>query len=243
VACLVTPVTASAYGPVVETTVGNIIVSEPNLAGCIEIADPAGLACATKLQDRTDCDEAACNTVCPVTDDPSFQLWETCETNADNAAGSCEAYYDATSCVDSEMPDGGAAEACFPTVANPGFEDGYNAIAPVFCLDLTAGADGGGASDGGGTVDGGSTSDASAGSDASGGSDGGAVDGGIASSDGGPVTTPVDAGGGSDGGGGSSPAKSSSGCSCRTAPASEGASALLALAGVVLLARARRRKR
>lgn len=243
VACLVTPVTASAYGPVVETTVGNIIVSEPNLAGCIEIADPAGLSCATKLQDRTDCDEAACNTVCPVTDDPSFQLWETCETNADNAAGSCEAYYDATSCVDSEMPDGGAAEACFPTVANPGFEDGYNAIAPVFCLDLTAGADGGGASDGGGTVDGGSTSDASAGSDASGGSDGGAVDGGIASSDGGPVTTPVDAGGGSDGGGGSSPAKSSSGCSCRTAPASEGASALLALAGVVLLARARRRKR
>ena len=77
----------------------------------IEIADPAGLSCATKLQDRTDCDEAACNTVCPVTDDPSFQLWETCETNADNAAGSCEAYYDATSCVDSEMPDGGAAEA------------------------------------------------------------------------------------------------------------------------------------
>jgi len=242
-ACLVTPVTASAYGPVVQTTLGDVIVSEPNLAGCIEIADPAGLACATKLQDRTDCDEAACNTVCPVTDDPSFQQWETCETNADNAAGSCQAYFQATSCVASEMPDGGVAEACFPTVANPGFEDEYNAIAPVFCLDLTAGADGGGSSDAGGAADGGGGSDGSVGSDASGGVDGGSADASIPSGDGGPVTTPVDAGGGDDAGTAASSAKSSSGCSCRTAPASEGASALLALAGVVLLARARRRKR
>lgn len=243
VACLVTPATASAYGPVVQTNLGNIIVSEPNLAGCVEIADPAGLSCATKLQDRTDCDDSACTAQCPVTDDPSFQLWQTCLTNADNAAGSCQAYYQATSCVSSEMPDGGVAEACFTTAANPTFEDDYNAVAPVFCLDLMAGADGGGGDGGGGSDAAGSGDGGGGGSDASVGADGGSADGGFTPVDGGPVTTPVDAGGGSDGGGGSSASKSSSGCSCRTAPASEGASALLALAGVVLLARARRRKR
>jgi MYXO-CTERM domain-containing protein len=249
-ACLVTPTTASAYGPVVQTTLGNIIVSEPNLAGCIELADPAGLACATKLQDRTDCDDEACAAQCPVTDDPSFQLWQTCLDNADQAAGSCQAYYDATSCAASEMPDGGVAEACFPTTANPTFEDDYNALAPVFCLDLAAGADGGavdgggvaegggGGGDGGGSADGGP-----AGSDAGGADASTANDGGFTAVDGGPVTTPVDAGGGGADDGGAGSSKSSSGCSCRTAPASGGASALLALAGVVLLARGRRRRR
>jgi MYXO-CTERM domain-containing protein len=257
VACLVTPATASAYGPVVQTTFGNIIVSESNLAGCIELADPAGLACATALQDRTDCDEAACTTQCPIVDDASFLQWQTCENNADNAASSCGAYFQATSCAASEMPDGGVAAACFPAAANPTFEDDYGAIAPVFCLDLTAGADagpvdGGGGADAGGGGDGGSTGGdggSTGGDGGSTGGDGGIADGGGASDggfmpvDGGPVTTPVDAGGGSDGGGGSDSSKASSGCSCRTAPASEGASALLALAGVVFLARARRRKR
>ena len=241
VACLVTPATASAYGPVVQTTYGNIIVSESNLAGCIELADPAGLACATALQDRTDCDEAACTPQCPIVDDASFQQWQTCENNADNAASSCGAYFQATSCAASEMPDGGVAAACFPAAANPTFEDDYDAIAPVFCLDLTAGADagdGGGGADAGGGGDGGST-----GGDGGIADGGGSSDGGFVPVDGGPVTTPVDAGGGSDGGAGSGSSKSSSGCSCRTAPASEGASALLALAGVVFLARARRRKR
>jgi uncharacterized membrane protein YgcG len=188
-ACLVTPATASAYGPVVQTTLGNIIVSEPNLAGCVEIADPAGLSCATKLQDRTDCDEQACTVQCPVTDDPSFQLWQTCVANADNAAGSCQTYYQATSCVSSEMPDGGVAEACFTTAANPGFADDYAAIAPVFCLDITAGADGGGGDGGGGSDASGSGDGGGGGSDASGGVDGGAVDGAFTPVDGGPVTT------------------------------------------------------
>ncbi len=241
--CLVTPATASAYGPIVQTTFGNILVSDPNVAGCIELADPAGLACATKLQDRLDCDEQACTTQCPVTDDPSFQQWQTCLTNADNAAASCQTFYQATSCASSEMPDGGVAAACFPTAANPTFEDDYNAVAPVFCLDLTAGADGGAVDAGGGSDAAGGDDGGPVGSDAGGGSDAGAGDGGFTPVDGGPVTTPVDAGGGSDGGAGSGSSKASSGCGCRTAPASEGASALLALAGLAVLARGRRRRR
>ncbi|MGD0529649.1 MAG: MYXO-CTERM sorting domain-containing protein [Polyangiaceae bacterium] len=256
-ACLVTPSTASAYGPVVQTSFGGgtFLVNETNTAGCIELADPAGLACATKLQDRSDCDDTACAAQCPVSDDTSFDLWQQCLDNADQAATSCQSYYDATSCAQSEMPDGGVAQACFPTVANATFEDYYDAIAPVFCLSL-APADAGGTDAGGGSDAAGGGADASGGEDAGpvGSEPGGAMeagvdaagssggsDGGFAGADGGPVTTPVDAGGGgSDGGTGS--AKSSSGCSCNTAPASEGASAALALAGLLFLARARRRK-
>ena len=163
VGCLVTPVTASAYGPVVQTTHGNVIVSDPNLAGCIELLDPNGLSCATTLQDRNDCDLAACNAQCPITDSASFQQWQTCAVNADNTAGSCQTYFQATSCASSEMPDGGVAAACFPTVANPTFHDDYDSIAPVFCLDLTAGADGGGGGDGGGTAEAGGTTAARSG--------------------------------------------------------------------------------
>lgn len=255
-ACLLTPSTAAAYGPVVQTSFGNFLVNEANTAGCIELADPAGLACATKLQDRTDCDDTACAAQCPVSDDTSFGLWQQCLNNADQAATSCMAYYDATSCAQSEMPDGGVAQACFPTVANPTFEDYYDSIAPVFCLDVAAGADAGATDAGGGSDASGGGADASGsgdagpvGSEPGGGMEAGAgdagssggSDGGFMGADGGPVTTPVDAGGGSDAGTGSG--KSSSGCSCNTAPASPGASAALALAGILLLARARRRRR
>ena len=57
------------------------------------------------------------------------------------------------------------------------------------------------------------------------------------------MTTPVEAGGGGGADGGSGGSKSSSGCGCRTAPLSDGAPALLALAGLAALAGARRRRR
>jgi MYXO-CTERM domain-containing protein len=246
-ACIVTPSTASAYGPVIQATYGNFIVSTPNLGGCIEILDPSGLACATKLQDRDDCDNAACDTQCPIVDSASFAQWQTCLTNADDAATSCQSFFQATSCVDSEEPDGGVAAACFTTVANPQFGDDYAAIAPVFCLDLGA-ADGGGGSDGASGGDGGGGADAAGdavtGGDSAGAGDatfgGDATTGGDAAAgdDGGPVTTRPEGGTSDDGGPGSSSSKS--GCGCRAAPATDAPFAVLALLGLGLLARRRR---
>jgi len=241
-ACIVTPSTAAKYGPIIQTTYGNFIVSTPNLGGCIEDLDPNGLACATALQDRDDCDRAACDTQCPIVDSASFGQWQTCLSNADGAATSCQSFFQATSCVGSEEPDGGVAAACFTTVANPQFADDYAAITPVFCLDLGS-ADGGGGdasssgSEGGGDAagDGGSAGgDAASAGDATAGGD-------AAAQDGGPVTTRPE-GGATDDAGGGAPAPSKSGCGCRAAPTNDAPFAVLALVGAGLLVHRRRRR-
>jgi hypothetical protein len=135
--CLITQATATKYGPLVLYKG----VINANIAGCIELLDPTnGLNCATAIQQSEECDHAACDSVCPVTDNASFQLWQQCVTAAE-AAG-CKKYADAAKCGSAEQ-DGGPAAACFPSGASPAFQDYYNAIAPVFCGGTASDASGG----------------------------------------------------------------------------------------------------
>jgi hypothetical protein len=132
--CLLTLSTAAKYGPLVEYKG----VVNANIAGCIELKDPTnGVACATAVQQSEECDHAACDPVCPVKDDPSFQLWLQCVQAAE--AGQCKPYADKAACANAEQ-DGGPAAACFPG-ANAKFIDYYDVLAPIFC---------GGVSDSGG---------------------------------------------------------------------------------------------
>jgi hypothetical protein len=112
VTCIRTHETDTAYGPVVERVVPTI-----NLAGCIQLADPtdAGVGCAHAVQAAEACVEAACKSVCPVTDLASQGAYLACASAA--AAGGCATYATAAaSCAAAELGDGGTGPAgprCF----------------------------------------------------------------------------------------------------------------------------------
>jgi hypothetical protein len=142
--CIESGSASTKYGPLIFYS--NVVTA--NLAGCIELEDPVnGLGCATLIQQKDACVHAACDTVCAVTDDASFQAWGQCDDAA--LAGACKAYVDkASACADAEQ-DAGTATACFG--GDTGFRDYYDAIVPVFCGGAGDAADGGGdASEAGG---------------------------------------------------------------------------------------------
>jgi hypothetical protein len=118
--CIVTPATASGYGPFVSSD-GLV---ERNTAGCIEIEAPAMISCAKAVQALTDCEHYACEANCPVTDAVSLAAYQACATSADQSG--CYAYSQAAQCV--AEGDGGI-EIC----ETPSFEAFYDAIVPLFC--------------------------------------------------------------------------------------------------------------
>jgi len=122
-ACIVSRDSDPKLGPLVEHK-GTISV---NVAGCMEIADPAnGLACAKAYQAADACERAACSANCPVTDEASFQLYLACVSDA--AKTGCASFTSALACVSAEADAG--ASACF---AGQTFADSYLAVAPIFC--------------------------------------------------------------------------------------------------------------
>ncbi len=131
-ACLLTPEgnDAGTYGPAI---VGSITV--PNLAGCIELADPtdAGVGCAMAIQRAWECAEVQCNPNCAVTDEPSHAAFVACTaTAATNSV--CNSYtVAANACLATEAVDGGpfAVTAFCVGAGDPvtQFED----IARFFC--------------------------------------------------------------------------------------------------------------
>jgi hypothetical protein len=118
-ACILTPETASAYGPLIDH--GGFIT--PNVGGCIELTDPNGLSCAKAQQALLGCQLAACEATCPVHDQAMRAQYDMCASTA--AMGGCQAFAAKAACeADSGMP----AACLLPT-----FQDFYYAVVPLFC--------------------------------------------------------------------------------------------------------------
>ncbi len=161
-ACILTPVTAARFGPIIDY--GTFV--DRNVAGCIELADPAhGAPCAKAVQALSGCEQAACAANCPVDDPTSLVQFKTCSSEADDAG--CASYAAKAACQGAELDlDGGAAIIC----NGMSFEEFYVAVVPLFCgvaatgyVDAAVGYPpfGDGAA-GAGAADGGSAADSSA---------------------------------------------------------------------------------
>jgi hypothetical protein len=123
-ACLLTPESATSWGPVVSYSVGTVSL---NVAGCMEIAGAAaGIACAKAYEAADACESYGCEG-CSVDSAQSNQDHQACVLAA--AASGCATYESAASCGVAEA-DGGATAACF---AGSDFGSRFAAIAPLFC--------------------------------------------------------------------------------------------------------------
>jgi hypothetical protein len=127
--CLLTPSGSASYGPVIRYS-GFV---EANIAGCIELASRGALGCAESVQALEQCDLAACEANCPVTDPPSLAAFEGCATDSEMTV--CKPYAGPASCL---MSDSGPLSVC----DSADFAVFYKMAAPLFCA---ASADGGGA--------------------------------------------------------------------------------------------------
>jgi hypothetical protein len=139
--CVLTPYTATRLGPILDY--GGFVGG--NVPGCIELTEPPpnNISCARNLQALSDCELAACEANCPVSDSASLAAREQCATTADQTG--CASYYssDASSSCLTVALDGGGASICMDAT----FKDFYDAVVPLFCaqtatLDAGAPADG-----------------------------------------------------------------------------------------------------
>ncbi len=121
-ACILTPETAPQYGALISH--GGFISA--NVAGCVELTEPAELACAKSIQALADCELAACEANCPVGNSTAFAAYSACASDADQTG--CLAYATAASCPIGAGADGTAG----PCVAQS-FADFYGAAARLFC--------------------------------------------------------------------------------------------------------------
>jgi hypothetical protein len=153
-ACVLTPYTASQLGPILSfgAFVGG------NIAGCLELAAPSDPSCPKAEQAQTDCEIAACQANCPVSNPESLQAYLDCAKEADEAG--CAMFVQMASACQAAEADAGLAAPCM----NGGFTEFYDAVVPLFCgqamaVDASVAADAG-ASDASvvdaATVDGGS---------------------------------------------------------------------------------------
>jgi hypothetical protein len=136
-ACVLTPYTADQLGPILSF--GEFVGG--NVAGCIEITTPGDLSCAKAVEALSDCENAACQANCPVTDVASLTERQNCASEADNAG--CMSFFMASNC----KADAGLAPACM----NSGFKDFYDVVVPLFCgqIATSRGTDAGAESDAG----------------------------------------------------------------------------------------------
>jgi hypothetical protein len=127
-ACIVTPDSATKYGPIIDH--GSFVTA--NVAGCLELAagalDADGgsanlLACARAVQSQAGCELAACEANCDVHDTASLDAYGTCASAADTQG--CETYASAATCAET---DAGQEAQCLT-----GFQDFYDEVVPEFC--------------------------------------------------------------------------------------------------------------
>ena len=130
-ACVLTPYSADRLGPILDY--GEFVGG--NVAGCIELSVPGDpSSCANAVQALTDCEVAACQANCPVSDTTSLAAREQCSTDAD--ATGCRLFFEAASACRAAETDAGVASACM----NGAFQDFYDAVVPLFCGQATADA-------------------------------------------------------------------------------------------------------
>jgi len=122
-ACIFSQDDDPTHGPIIDR--GSTVAI--NLAGCVELLDSNGLACAKALQAADRCEVDACSANCPVSDAASLSLYDGCIETA--AGGGCKAFEMATGCAGDEA-DGGPAAECF---AGTTFLAQYDAIVALFC--------------------------------------------------------------------------------------------------------------
>jgi hypothetical protein len=134
-ACIVTPESAMAYGPIVDH--GAFVTA--NVAGCIEVeveaaadAGPSGsdtFSCAKAVDALEGCELAACEANCPVSSSSpaSLSQYQACTAAADGAG--CRTFAGATACT---FPDSGVGVP--QTCTQSDFGAFYRDVVPLFCL-------------------------------------------------------------------------------------------------------------
>jgi hypothetical protein len=131
-ACILTPYASSRLGPIIDY--GEFVGG--NVAGCLEIADPSAVSCSSAIQALSDCELAACQANCPVSDSTSLAAREACSTDADETG--CASYYQiASTCIGADIgaePDAGTVSYCSYT----DFLQFYVAVVPLFCAQVQA---------------------------------------------------------------------------------------------------------
>jgi hypothetical protein len=123
-ACLQSQYTDASWGPLVYSP-GEV---ETNESGCIALLDPAAMSCAQSVQADDECQHAACDPVCGIGDDQSFDGYVTC-TAAANSCG-CEPFFQAAMCA---KMLGYAQSPAAPCLVGQTFQDVYYQIAAAFC--------------------------------------------------------------------------------------------------------------
>jgi hypothetical protein len=119
---------SASYGPIIDTTNG---ISEINQAGCIALLEPCNLKCAEQVAASFQCENTACETNCPVADDPSFTAFENCEATAAGCdPNGCDVFVTESACASELTGPTHPASICASAAT---FEDYYNAVVPVFC--------------------------------------------------------------------------------------------------------------
>ena len=124
--CVLTPFMTPRLGPILDY--GGFVGG--NVPGCIEVTEPPpeNTGCASAFQALSDCELAACQVNCPVSDSASLVAREQCADAAD--ATGCKSYSDAASSkCPSVRSDAGIASACMDTA----FKDFYDVVVPLFC--------------------------------------------------------------------------------------------------------------
>ena len=157
-ACLVTPATASSFGPFIDR--GTYLTE--NASGCIELTDPGpgGLTCAKAQQALEGCELAACAAFCPAYDSASRAVLDDCMAQA--AAGGCQMFARQADCARA-LADAGRAAQC----TGLSLQAFFFAVAPLFCGDSPAADGSAPPSDGsGGPIDAGYGGDAAGSTDA-----------------------------------------------------------------------------
>lgn len=135
--CLFTDSTAPSYGALV----GYGALVNVNLAGCVALSEPCNLSCAKTMQADVQCYNRACDpsqngNVCPVTNQTSFNTYNTCVSSA-TSCSACQGFAQSdNSCeMQIDVPGHNAYADCFggKAIANAQFQDLYNAVAAFMC--------------------------------------------------------------------------------------------------------------
>jgi hypothetical protein len=140
-ACIVTPPSAAALGPLIEYN-GYVLL---NISGCLQLAQKGDDTCAKATSNLTQCENAACAS-CSVKSQADLDALDQCNQAADN--GACQQYTAPADCL-GQAAEAGTAGQCLAGVgATDPFTTGYTAIVPIFCLagdgGITDAGDGGG---------------------------------------------------------------------------------------------------
>jgi hypothetical protein len=120
---------SATYGPLIDT---NNDLVEINVAGCIALLEPCNLTCAEEVQAASECENAACESNCPISTTASVTAFDTCEDTAASCdPNGCDTFATQATCADELTGAGHPASICVATYAT--FADYYDAVVPVFC--------------------------------------------------------------------------------------------------------------